>query len=84
MKEKALPIIQNVYQNQGSMFKMIQVPFTDGNKTMTIVTNLEKANEYLEKNIYTEQPLGFTSSDNDRMVCKLQKSIYGFKQASLS
>ena len=45
MKEKALPIIQNVYQNQGSMFKMIQVPFTDGNKTMTIVTNLEKANE---------------------------------------
>ena len=45
MKEKAFPIIQNVYQNQGTMFKMIQVPFTDGNKTMTIVTNLEKANE---------------------------------------
>ena len=45
MKEKAFPIIENVYQNQGSMFKMIQVPFTDGNKTMTIVTNLEKAYE---------------------------------------
>ena len=45
MKEKANPIIANVFQNQGSMFKMIQVPFTDGNKTMTIVTNLEKAYE---------------------------------------
>jgi len=45
LKEKAFPIIENVYQNQGSMFKMIQVPFTDGIKTMTIVTDLEKAYE---------------------------------------
>ncbi len=45
MKEKSFPIIENVYQNQGNMFKMIQVPFTDGVKTMTIVTNLEKAHE---------------------------------------
>lgn len=45
MKEKAFPIIENVFKNQGNMFKMIQVPFTDGHKTMTIVTNLEKAYE---------------------------------------
>lgn len=45
MKEKAFPIIENVYKNQGQMFKMIQVPFTDGHKTMTIVTNLEQAYE---------------------------------------
>ncbi len=45
MKEKAFPIIENVYQNQGSMFKMIQVPFTDGHKTMTIVTDLQQAYE---------------------------------------
>ncbi|MGC4128645.1 MAG: preprotein translocase subunit SecA [Bergeyella sp.] len=45
MKEKAFPIIENVYKNQGQMFKMIQVPFTDGHKTMTVVTNLEKAHE---------------------------------------
>ncbi|MDO5614854.1 MAG: preprotein translocase subunit SecA [Cruoricaptor ignavus] len=43
MKEKAFPIIENVYLNQGSMFKMIQVPFTDGHKTMTIVTDLKEA-----------------------------------------
>ena len=45
LKEKAFPIIENVYQNQGSMFKMIQVPFTDGIKTMTIVTDLKEAYE---------------------------------------
>ncbi|SFI90879.1 protein translocase subunit secA [Kaistella treverensis] len=45
LKEKSYPIIENVYQNQGSMFKMIQVPFTDGIKTMTIVTDLKEAYE---------------------------------------
>ena len=45
LKEKSFPIIENVFQNQGSMFKMIQVPFTDGVKTMTIVTDLQQANE---------------------------------------
>ncbi|WP_223598078.1 preprotein translocase subunit SecA [Chryseobacterium sp. GVT01B] len=43
LKEKSFPIIENVYQNQGSMFKMIQVPFTDGHKTMTIVADLKEA-----------------------------------------
>ena len=41
-------------------------------------------NGYLEEDIYMEQPLGFTSSDDDHKVCKLQKSIYGLKQASRS
>ncbi|MDR2207099.1 MAG: preprotein translocase subunit SecA [Flavobacteriaceae bacterium] len=45
MKEKAFPIIENVYKTQGKNFKMIQVPFTEGQKTMTIVTDLEKAYE---------------------------------------
>ena len=45
LKENSFPIIQNVYQNQGSMFKMIQVPFTDGIKTMTIVTDLKEAHD---------------------------------------
>ncbi|SEG01660.1 preprotein translocase subunit SecA [Halpernia humi] len=45
LKEKSFPIIENVYNTQGSMFKMIQVPFTDGTKTMTIVTDLKEAFE---------------------------------------
>lgn len=45
LKDKSYPIIENVYNTQGSMFKMIQVPFTDGVKTMTIVTDLKEAFE---------------------------------------
>ena len=41
-------------------------------------------NGYLEKDIYMEQLLGFTSSDSDHKVCKLQRSIYGLKQVSQS
>ncbi|WP_392437211.1 preprotein translocase subunit SecA [Cruoricaptor ignavus] len=45
LKEKAMPIIKNVYENQGNLFRMIQVPFSDGHKTMTIVTDLKEAYE---------------------------------------
>ena len=41
-------------------------------------------NGYLEEDIYMEQPLGFASSDTDHKICKLQRSIYGLKQASRS
>ena len=36
----------------------------------------------LEKGIYMQQPEGFVAYRNDNLVCKLQKSIYGLKQAS--
>ena len=41
-------------------------------------------NGYLEEDIYMKQPLGFTSSDDDHRVCKLQRSIYRLKQTSRS
>ena len=54
LKDKAYPIIENVYLNQGSMFKMIQVPFTDGSKTMTIVTDLKEAYETKCESLITD------------------------------
>jgi preprotein translocase subunit SecA len=54
LKEKAYPIIENVFLNQGSMFKMIQVPFTDGIKTMTIVTDLKEAYETKCESLITD------------------------------
>ncbi|WCJ31679.1 Retrovirus-related Pol polyprotein from transposon TNT 1-94 [Euphorbia peplus] len=40
-------------------------------------------NGHLEEDVYMMQPEGFTSKDT-KQVCKLQRSIYGLKQASRS
>ena len=45
MKDKAFPIIENVYNQQGSLFKNIQVPFSDGHKVLNMVTDLKEAYE---------------------------------------
>ena len=39
----AFPIIKNVYENNNGQFERIVVPFTDGIKTLNVVTDLEKA-----------------------------------------
>ena len=41
-------------------------------------------NGYLEETIYMEQPKGFVAKYEEQKVCKLQRSIYGFKQVSRS
>ncbi|KAH9743690.1 hypothetical protein KPL70_003387 [Citrus sinensis] len=41
-------------------------------------------NGHLEENIYMHQPDGFIQRGQEHMVCKLQRSIYGLKQASRS
>ena len=41
----ALPVVQTIWKNPTNTFKRIVVPFTDGQKTIQIVTDLEKAHE---------------------------------------
>lgn len=40
---EAFPIIKNVFEEQGNKFERIVVPFTDGVKTLQVVTDLSKA-----------------------------------------
>jgi preprotein translocase subunit SecA len=42
---EAFPIIENVYQAEGNKFERIIVPFTDGIKSLNVVTDLKKAFE---------------------------------------
>lgn len=41
--KQAYPVIKNVFEQRGEMFKNIVVPFTDGKRMYNVVTNLEKA-----------------------------------------
>ena len=43
--ELAFPVIKQVYEQQGNKFERIGVPFSDGQKTLQVATNLEKAYE---------------------------------------
>ena len=42
---EAFPVIKNVYENNNGQYERIVVPFTDGIKTLNVVTNLDKAYE---------------------------------------
>ncbi|TKD62417.1 preprotein translocase subunit SecA [Flavobacterium sp. ASW18X] len=43
--EQAFPVIKNVFENQADRFERIVVPFTDGIKSLNVVTNLKAAYE---------------------------------------
>ena len=43
--EAVFPVIKDVYEKEGNQYERIAVPFTDGNKTLKVVTNLKEAYE---------------------------------------
>lgn len=52
--ETAFPVIKNVYETQGDKFERIVVPFTDGNKTINVITNLKDAYESKGKKLVSD------------------------------
>ncbi len=43
ISKQAFPVIKDVYEKQGATYENIIIPFTDGIKTLQVVTNLEEA-----------------------------------------
>ena len=41
----AMPLIKNVFENQGDQFENIVIPFSDGRRDFPVITNLRKAYE---------------------------------------
>ncbi|MFD0977910.1 preprotein translocase subunit SecA [Salinimicrobium gaetbulicola] len=52
--DAAYPVIKQVWEDKGNNFERISVPFTDGVKTLSVVTNLEKAYESEGKQLITD------------------------------
>lgn len=56
------PIIANVYENQNNQFQRIQVPFTDGIRTLTVVTDLKEAYDTQGKKLVKDFEKGIVLS----------------------
>ncbi len=48
---QTFPVIKDVYENQSATYENIVIPFSDGMKTLQVVTNLKEAHETEGKNI---------------------------------
>jgi preprotein translocase subunit SecA len=78
----AFPVIKNVYENESDKYERIVVPFTDGTKSLQVVTNLKEAFESegktliqdFEKNI-TLAIIDETWKDHLRKMDDLKQSV---------
>jgi preprotein translocase subunit SecA len=50
----AFPVIKDVFENEGDKYERIVVPFTDGIKSLQVVTNLKEAYETQGKSLVTD------------------------------
>ncbi|MGY6562657.1 MAG: preprotein translocase subunit SecA [Luteibaculaceae bacterium] len=83
LTDAAFPVIKDVYEKQGEKYQNIVIPFTDGRKTLQVVTNLKKAYESngkeltkaFEKNI-SLAIIDLTWKDHLREMDDLKQSVH--------
>lgn len=51
ISQRTFPVIKDVYENQSATYENIVIPFTDGRKTLQVVTNLKDAFESEGENV---------------------------------
>ena len=78
---EAFPVIRNVYENNNGQYERIVVPFTDGIKTLNVVTNLEKAYETQGKSLVGDFEKNITLAIVDEAWKKHLRKMDELKQS---
>ena len=78
---EAFPIIKNVYENNNGQYLRIIVPFTDGIKTLNVVTDLEKAYTSQGKTLVTDFEKNITLAIVDEAWKKHLRKMDELKQS---
>ena len=78
----AFPVIKDVFENEGDRYERIVVPFTDGIKSLQVVTNLKEAYESDGKSLITDFEKNITLAiidenwkDHLRKMDELKQSV---------
>ncbi|HEX8270366.1 MAG TPA: preprotein translocase subunit SecA [Flavobacterium sp.] len=78
---EAFPIISNVFEEQNNQFERIIVPFTDGVKTLNVVTDLKKAYESEGKQLIADFEKNITLAIVDEAWKKHLRKMDELKQS---
>ena len=78
---EAFPIIKNVYENNNGQYLRIIVPFTDGIKSLNVVTDLEKAYTSEGKSLVTDFEKNITLAIVDEAWKKHLRKMDELKQS---
>jgi preprotein translocase subunit SecA len=79
--KEAFAVIKNVYENNNGQFERIVVPFTDGIKTLNVVTDLEKAYQTEGKTLLTDFEKNITLAIVDEAWKKHLRKMDELKQS---
>lgn len=79
--EEAFKVIKNVYENNNGQYERIVVPFTDGIKTLNVVTNLEKAYQTEGKTLINDFEKNITLAIVDEAWKKHLRKMDELKQS---
>jgi len=78
---EAMPIIANVYENPNNQYERIVVPFTDGVKTLNVVTDLKKAYDSQGKQLVSDFEKNITLAIVDEAWKKHLRKMDELKQS---
>ncbi|RZJ36184.1 MAG: preprotein translocase subunit SecA [Flavobacterium sp.] len=78
---EAFPIIKNVYEEQSNQFERIVVPFTDGVKSLNVITDLKKAYDTEGKQLISDFEKNITLAIVDEAWKKHLRKMDELKQS---